>query len=395
MTDAPDAPSLTSPKPAKLPFFTNHTSPAWTLNQIQQAFTEIVYCSFDYVPGKGKKDDAKKTKITILNAHIINGTLFFFEKAAELISSNSPAFVDVNKTISGPTLRAMWEKKVEYRIKQRISWGKGPNAFVETGSGDFPNLQGFSNLGADAAFEKSWICAQIDDALDTHLKNLSAQEQRQREGNGDRTAAASSALSGHESQALVIFQQAPAQHAFGKPMMPAANEGEVANASLKRRGDQSGTATTKRLSSKDGYVEKSLQFGSSVTSLGEKMVAAIQPASLEVLAARSQATASAYAGVFKEAVVEGIKEWRSAPAKSSQLLAMTTSDVITKIKGIGIMFSANTTFEGQMLACGMNGATMSCMSDADLKDFFEKQCSFQAFQASILVASIKSWQLQH
>ncbi len=354
-----------------------------------------MYCSFDYVPGKGKKDDAKKTKITILNAHIINGTLFFFEKAAELISSNSPAFVDVNKTISGPTLRAMWEKKVEYRIKQRISWGKGPNAFVETGSGDFPNLQGFSNLGADAAFEKSWICAQIDDALDTHLKNLSAQEQRQREGNGDRTAAASSALSGHESQALVIFQQAPAQHAFGKPMMPAANEGEVANASLKRRGDQSGTATTKRLSSKDGYVEKSLQFGSSVTSLGEKMVAAIQPASLEVLAARSQATASAYAGVFKEAVVEGIKEWRSAPAKSSQLLAMTTSDVITKIKGIGIMFSANTTFEGQMLACGMNGATMSCMSDADLKDFFEKQCSFQAFQASILVASIKSWQLQH
>ena len=38
-------------------------------------------------------------------------------------------------------------------------------------------------------------------------------------------------------------------------------------------------------------------------------------------------------------------------------------------------------------------AHMSCMSDIDLKDFFEKQCSFQYYQAAVLVASIKSWQL--
>jgi hypothetical protein len=128
-------------------------------------------------------------------------------------------------------------------------------------------------------------------------------------------------------------------------------------------------------------------------TLGDKMAAAIQPPTLEALAERSKASAVAYAGVFKEALVEGIREWRSAPAKSTKLLSMTASDVVTKIKEIGTMFSANTTFEAQLLSSGMNGATLSCMSDIDLKDFFEKQCSFQSYQAAILVASIKSWQL--
>ena len=79
--------------------------------------------------------------------------------------------------------------------------------------------------------------------------------------------------------------------------------------------------------------------------------------------------------------------------KSTKLLSMTASDVVTKIKEIGTMFSTNTTFEAQLLSSGMNGATLSCMSDIDLKDFFEKQCSFQSYQAAVLVASIKSWQL--
>jgi hypothetical protein len=377
----------------QLPFFINHSSHAWTLDQVHQAFVQILYCSFDYVPGKGKKNDSKKTKITILNAHCINGTLHFFEKAAECISTNSPAFRDVKKSISGTTLRSMWEKKLEYRIKQRSSWGKGPNAFHATGDGDFPNLDGFEHCSKDVAFEKAFVCAQIDDVLDTHLKNLSEQEMKHRGGHGAPGAAGDNALSGASSQALVLFHTAPAQNAFGKPMMPPAQDGSVARASLKRLSQQTGTASIKKANSKEENIEKSLEFGSSVITLGDKMVAAIQPPTLEALAERSKASAVVYAGVFKEAVVEGIREWRSTPAKSKQLLSMTTSDLITKIKEIGSMFSNNSNFEGQLLACGINGATLSCMSDIDLKDFFEKQCVFLPYQAAILVASIKSWQL--
>ena len=377
----------------KLSYFTNHSSHAWTVDQVYQAFTQILCSSFDYVPGKGKKDESKKTKITILNAHIINGTLHFFEKAAETINANCPAFRDVKKTISGTTLRSMWEKKLEYRVKQRSSWGKGPNAFHATGDGDFPELDGIKHCSKDAAFAIAFTCAQIDDVLDTHLMNLSAQERRHRAGNGAPGGEGDHALAGASSQALVLFQSLPGQTAFEKPMMPPAKDGAVVGSSLKRLTQQTGTAVTKRINSKDEQVEKSLQFGSSVISLGDKMVAAIQPPTLEALAERSKASALAYAGVFKEAVIEGIREWKSTPAMPKQLLSMTTSDVVTKIKEIGTMFSSNTIFEAQLLACGMRGATLSYMSDSDLKEFFEKQCAFQSFQAAILVASIKSWQL--
>ena len=360
---------------------------------MHQAFGQILYASFDYVPGKGKKDESKKTKINILNAHVINGVMFFFDKAAELISTKCPAFCDTkpkSTTISGHTLRFQWKQKLEYRVKQRLSWGKGPNAFHETGDGDFP-LDGLEG-DRDGAFERAFKCAQVDDILDTHLMNLSEQEQRRRNGDG-AGAAVDHALSGANSQALVLFQNAPAQTAFGKPMNPPAKDGAVAGSSLKRLSQQTGTAVTKRSNSKDENLEKSLQFGNSVMSLGDKMVAAIQPPTLEALAERSKASAVAYAGVFKEALVEGIREWKSTPAVPQQLLSMTTSDVVTKIKEIGTMFSSNTIFEAQLLACGMRGATLSCMSDSDLKEFFEKQCAFQPYQAAILVASIKSWQL--
>ncbi len=140
------------------------------------------------------------------------------------------------------------------------------------------------------------------------------------------------------SQALVPFNGAPAQTAFGKSMLPPAHDGAVAGSSLKRLSQQTGTAVTKRSNSKDEQTAKALQFGTGVMSIGERMVAAIQPPTLDVLAERSKASAVAYAGVFKEAVVEGIREWKSTPAKSTQFLSMTTSDVVTKIKNIGVMF---------------------------------------------------------
>jgi hypothetical protein len=176
-------------------------------------------------------------------------------------------------------------------------------------------------------------------------------------------------------------------------MMPPAKEGAVATSSLKRSSQKTGGAATKRINSKEEHVEKSLQFGNSVMALGDKMVAAIQPPTLKAVAERSKASAVAYAGVFKDAFVEGIREYKRAPAKSAQFLSMTASDVVTKIMEIGIMFSTNTTFEAQLLACNMKGATLSCMSDIDLKDFLGKQCSFESSKAAILVASIKSWQL--
>ncbi len=107
-----------------------------------------------------------------------------------MISANCPAFRDSTpkKTISGFTLRQMREKKIEYRIKQRSSWGKGPNVFHETSDGDFPDLDGFEHCSKDVAFARAFICAQIDDILDTHFMHLSAQELRRREGSNSGAA---------------------------------------------------------------------------------------------------------------------------------------------------------------------------------------------------------------
>ena len=373
----------------KLPFLTNHASHAWTLDQVHQALTEVSYASFEYVPGKGKKDGSKKTKINIQNAHIINGVMHFFDEAAKLINQKSPAFCDPGKTISGPTLRKMWESKVEYRIQQRTSWGKGPCAFHETGDGDFPQLEGSS----DEKFAKSFICASIDDLLDMHLKNLSEQELRIRNAGARDPSSPHTALSEMNSSAIVLFQQAPAQHTFGKKMDPPAKDGQVASASLKRLGDQKGSAITKRSNAKDDSIERTLNVASSVSKLSDKMFEALNP-SEDVIVMKARATAGVYTEAMKGAFVEGIKIWKEPVfAKSNPLLSMSCNDVIQKIKLIGTLYSANSTFEAQLIACGMNGATLSCMGDKDLKEFFELQCSFPSYQANILVASIKSWQL--
>lgn len=383
--------------PKKLPFFTNHATPAWTLEQVHQALTQVSYASFDYVPGKGKKDVTKKTKINIQNAHIINGVMFFFDEAAKLINKTCPAFCDVKtagdkgETISGPTLSKMWKTKIEYRIEQRKSWGKGPCAFHETGDGDFPQLEGSS----DEKFAKSFICASIDDLLDVHLKNLAEQETRNRSAGGNDSLSPENALSHVNDSALVVFQHQPTQHTFGKKMDPPARDGQVAASSLKRLGDQRGSAITKRGpgNAKGDSVEKTLQVASSVSKLSDKLLEALNP-SEDVIAMKARATAGVYTEAMKGALVEGIKIWKEpVVAKSNPLLSMSCNDVIQKIKQIGTLYSTNTTFEAQLIACGINGATLSCMSDEDLKKFFELQCNFPTYQASILVASIKSWQL--
>ena len=72
------------PRP-RLPHFTFHGSAHWTVKQILEAFTQIAYTTVDFIPGKGHKQEAKKTTLSIGNAHAIHGILAFFEHAATLV----------------------------------------------------------------------------------------------------------------------------------------------------------------------------------------------------------------------------------------------------------------------------------------------------------------------
>jgi hypothetical protein len=299
-----------------LPHFTSHGDGKWTVKQIQEAFGEIHASSFDFIPGKGKKDETKKTKVTAVNAHIIGGVLHFWEHAAAKVSAKCPSFCDLvpKKTIAADTLRKLWSSKVEYRVTQRTSWGKGPCAFHETGDGDFPDLDGelgprngsasLSAASADAKFELRFMNAQIDDILDAHLKKLCEYEdQYRKKGLQEKSG---SAVAEFSNQALVIFQKDVPQTCFGRPMNPSAKPGQVATASLTRRGDQSGEMTGDKRRKGDDGVQKSLNFGNSVVALGDKMLAHLAQPTLEDVQSRAAATATAYASVVREGVLEGV-----------------------------------------------------------------------------------------
>jgi hypothetical protein len=302
-------------KPNALPLFTSHGNTSWTVQQIKQAFTEIHYSSFDFIPGKGKKDETKKTKVTAVNAHIIGGVLHFFEKAAAKICDNCPAFRDTipKKTITGETLRKLWNSKVEYRVSQRSSWGKGPNAFHETGDGDFPELDGelgdkkvSVSLSKDEKFDMCFLNAQIDDILDAHLAKLCEHEEQYRKGQSSSHEKSGSAVAEFTNQALVLFQKDPSQTCFGKLMKPAAKPGHVAAASLIRRSEQSGEMTAEKRRRGEDCVQKSLNFGNSVVALGEKMLDHLAPPKLEDIESMAKATATAYASVVRDGVLEGV-----------------------------------------------------------------------------------------
>jgi hypothetical protein len=318
MTDSSPSDTSATPKPSALPFFTSHGDGKWTVQQIHQAFGEIHASSFDFIPGKGKKDESKKTKVTAVNAHIIGGVLHFWDEAAAKVSAKCPSFCDLvpKKTISGDTLRKLWSSKVEYRKSQRLSWGKGPNAFHETGDGDFPFpvLDGelgqrngpvsLSAASADAKFELRFINAQIDDIVDSHLAKLCEfEEQYRKKGSQEKSGSAVAEFTNH---ALVLFQKDPLQNCFGKPMNQAAKPGHVAAASLTRLGEQSGGMTAEKRRRGDDCVQKSLNFGNSVVALGDKMLDHLAPPKLEDVQSRATVTATAYASVIREGVVEGV-----------------------------------------------------------------------------------------
>jgi hypothetical protein len=104
MTDPSASATPKPPGVTSLTLFTIHGDTAWTIEQILQAFTDIHHSTFDYMSGKGKKDESKKTKVTAVNAHILGGVLHFFdEQAAVKIWTVCHAFFDriPNKTTSG------------------------------------------------------------------------------------------------------------------------------------------------------------------------------------------------------------------------------------------------------------------------------------------------------
>jgi hypothetical protein len=374
--------------PEKMPHFTNHASSHWSVPQINEAFTQIAYLKLDFVPGKGVKDPSKKTKLTIVNAHVIGGVLTFFEQAASIISTKCPSFVDAKKTIAKDALRTQWEKKVAYRIKQRLSWGKGPNLFHRTGDGDFPDLNdgnlGFGNASADEKFELAFQCAQIDDILDSHLQELAEQESQQR--------SPSSALSDVGAEALVVFSKNPAAHAFGKPMNPAAAPGVVASASTHRRGEN--PSSSMKRSRGDAAIDNSLNFGSSVVDLGNKMMMAMSKPTVEESVRRTAATTEAMLTVVERGVSRCIKEFKKPTVNSSirsRLSRMKCSDLIAAIKSISAAWERDSTLHDAIVDIGLSGKNIANMEDSQLRDFFTQDGGLTAIKANILIAEIKSW----
>ncbi len=322
--------------PHALPTFTMHASSAWSVDQVLEAFTEIHYGKFEFIPGKGKKDEKKKTTVTAINAHMIGGVLHFFEKAASKISTTCPAFCDAipRKTISGETLRKMWSGKVEYRIAQRLSWGKGPNAFHETGDGDFPDLdgdvekimgKGSATFTKDKRFDLCFKNAQIDDLIDVHLRNLSEAEEAHRKRAS--TDSSGSLVANLHDGALVLFRKDAGATCFGKSMNPPAKEGDVSGASMLRsrvntQGFKKGNfdESCKRSKVDDG-VEKSLSFGNSVVNLGDRMLAAMSP-SVEFLQNRARATATEYTNVIKDGLTSTVLAGHFFPYTFSLIAAI-------------------------------------------------------------------------
>jgi hypothetical protein len=366
-----------------------------TLQQVYEAMTEIHYAKVEYVPGKGKKDMTKKVIVTAVNCSLLCGVLHFWEESAKLVGANCPSFCDHGKTVTGPTLRLMFEKKVQYRIDQRTSWGKGHNAFHETGDGDFPDMGPDQQAPKD--FQDKYMCAQIDDILDSHLMQLAEQEAMQRSrsegGNGG-------ALAQVNEQQLVLFQAPPAAHAFGKALDPAATEESVSKASTTRRSGNPGGAVVKRGRDADG-IEKSLSFASSVVSLGDKMLLAMQkpdPPTAEELQARTRSTVKIVTDAVSCAVVEGIREWKKpcgpTPAKPTFLSAMNTAQLLQSIKSVGPAFNKHQGLAGHIADIGLTGNILSKMADDEIKELFA-EAGLSTVLSNVLLGQFKSWNECH
>jgi hypothetical protein len=403
----------------RLPHFVFHGSQYWSPMQVLEAFTELHYAKINnFVPGKGKKVASRVTTLTLVNANSLGGIAHFFEQLAQKISNTAVSFLEAQppKTISPDTLRKMWEKKVAFRVSQRLSWGKGPNAFFRTGDGDFPNVDenhsSLSHLPERERFQVAYTCAQIDDLLDSYLQSVGEEEIRHRErATASHHAAAvvssrgapsapennlsGSALENLDASALAMIVRPPNQHAFGQPLLPAAPEGAVAGASTKPRGAQTGIALKKRRDDDSSSVQKVLDFGSSVTSLGSAMMERMKRPSLEEDVAKYSAVSQAVVKVVSTAVVDAVKEWRKPveipTPKPSALLRMNPRQLFQSIKDIGAFFGDYPELERNIIGAGLDGPMIARMSDGDVKDFLVSDCKLKTVHANMLIAKVGFW----
>jgi hypothetical protein len=365
-----------------------------TLQQVHEAMTEIHYAKIEYVPGKGKKNMSNKVIVTAVNCNLLCGVLHFWDETAKLVGANCPSFCDHGKTVTGPTLRLMFEKKVQYRIDQRTSWGKGHNVFHETGDGDFPDMGPDQQAPKD--FQDKYTCAQIDDIIDSHLMQLAEQEAMQRNRSEGGNGGAASALAQVSEQQLVLFQAPLAAHAFGKALDPAAQEGSVSKASTTRRSANPGGAVVKRGRDTDG-IEKSLSFANSVVSLGDKMLLAMKkpdPLTAEELDARTRSTVKIVSDAVSCAVVEGIREWKKpcepTPAKPTFLSAMGTAQLLQSIRSIGPAFSNHQGLASHIADIGLTGNILSKLADTEIKELLA-EAGLSTVLSNVLLGQFKSW----
>jgi hypothetical protein len=404
-----------------LPHFVFHGSQHWTATQIHEAFIQIHYMKIqDFNFGKGKKDPKNKATLTIFNAVSLGGVATFFEQAAETISTKCVSFVEASpsKKIAADTLKKIWKEKVSYRTSQRLSWGKGPNAFNETGDGDFPNPdpnhESLAHLAVSEKerFDVAYTCLQIDDLLDAYLQVEAEQELAHREKlrrqNTQAGGAASalnalpprdeslSALDRVDSNALQLIVHQPNQHSFGKPMLPAAPDGSVAAAASKTRNAQDGKMTAPKRQKEDASaVHKVLDFGTAVTGLGVSMMERMKRPTVEEEVSKYSAVSQAVVQVVSTAVVDAVKEWKKpaeiqAP-KPSLLLRMTPQTLLQAIKDSGEFFATYPQLTSNILSVGLDGATIARMPDADVKEFLISDCQVKTIHANILIAKLACW----
>lgn len=248
---------------------------------------------------------------------------------------------------------------------------------------------GFGNVSSDEKFQLAFQCAQIDDILDSHLQELSEQESKHR---NDAQGSSGSAVSDVGSEALVLFSRQPAAHAFGQPLNPAAAPGVVASASTQRRGENPSTSTKRARG--DAAIENSLNFGSSVVDLGNKMMQAMAKPTVEESVKRTAATAEAMLTVIEKGVSRCIKEYKKPTVNSSinsRLSRMKCSDLIAAIKSISAAWDKNCTLHETIIDIGLNGKNIANMEDSQIRDFLTQDGGLAATKANILIAEIKSW----
>ena len=405
----------------RLPHFVFHATTHWTVPQVREAFTELHYTTIqNFVPGKGKKNASKATTLTHFNARSLDGLQAFYDHVAAKISNSSVSFLEANpaKTITGDTLKKLFEKKLAHRIKQRLSWRKGPNAFHRTGDGDFPGLDenhaSLAHLPNEKdRFDTAFLCAQIDDILDSHLEIVAREEVAYRERaaqqasalnrSADGASGSGSAVENLDQNALAVVAVQPKQHSFGTSMRPAPVEGSVSSAAVLHRGDHVGSATAgkKRPKIDDNAttVHKVVAFGESVTSIGSAMLERFRKPSQDeevaMTALKWGTAAKTVTEVVSTAAVNFAKEWKKAPEapppKTTRLSQMNPSQLLQSIKSVGPIFGAYSNLDTNIIGCGLDGATLSKLSDPDIKEFLMRDCGLNAVHANILIGKLACW----